>query len=205
YMTEKELRRYEDQCVNYQDAVILRLLYEGAGGKELSEIRNLKITEIDRENKRLFLMNSGSNSGRILPVGQRTLDLIEGAIAQKQYKKKNGQIAETQHNNIRDYTDLVSNDYVVRASITKTDNFHTPVDKFVIYRRIDSIGKYLGLEELTAKFIQRSGMVHHAHLLMKDGELSLNDLKDVAERFNIKSYHNLKGFLTTENVDKVYG
>jgi integrase len=205
YMTEKALRRYEQRCENYQDAVILRLLFEGAGGKELSEIRNLKITEVDEENKRLFLMNSGSNSGRILPVGQHTIDLINGAITQKTYKKKNGQMAETTHNNVRDYTDLVKNEYVIRASITKTDNLSSPVDKFVIYRRIDSISKSLGIDDLTAKFIQRSGMIHHAHLKMENGELSLSDLKDVAERFNIKSYHNLKGFLTTENVSKVYG
>ena len=32
YITEKQLRRYEDLCENYQDAVILRLLFIGVGG-----------------------------------------------------------------------------------------------------------------------------------------------------------------------------
>src|SRR5690606_10309512 len=53
YMSEKQLRRIEDMCNNYQDAVIIRLLFIGAGGKKLSEIRNLKISDIDFENKRL--------------------------------------------------------------------------------------------------------------------------------------------------------
>src|SRR5690606_32760586 len=87
YMSDKQLRRYEDQCENPQDAVILRLLFEGLSGKELSEICNLKKTDVDRENNRLFLMDAGSNSGRILPVEQRTIDLIDAAIAQRMYRK----------------------------------------------------------------------------------------------------------------------
>jgi integrase len=205
YMTEKQLRRYEEQCVNYQDAVIMRLLFEGVGGKQLSEIRSLKKSQVDVDNKRLFLMNEVNHSGRVLEVEQRTIDLIEGAIKQMEYRKSNGDMEPTPFNNVRDYTDLVDNEYVVRASITKTENFHSPVDKFVIYRRIETIAKSLGIEDLTAKFIQRSGMVHQASKLMKDGELSLDDLKLVADRFNMKSYHNLKGFLTANNVSKVYG
>lgn len=205
YMTERQLRRYEEQCVNYQDAVILRLIFEGVGGKQLSEIRNLKESQVDVENKRLFLMNEATHSGRILEVEQRTIDLIIGAIGQMEYRKSNGDMEQTPFNNVRDYTDLVDNEYVVRSSITKTDHFSTPVDKFVIYRRIETIAKSLGIEDLTAKFIQRSGMVHQAYKLMEDGELSLDDLKLVAERFNMKSYHNLKGFLTANNVSKVYG
>jgi hypothetical protein len=150
-------------------------------------------------------MNEVNHSGRVLEVEQRTIDLIEGAIKQMEYRKSNGDMEPTPFNNVRDYTDLVDNEYVVRASITKTENFHSPVDKFVIYRRIETIAKSLGIEDLTAKFIQRSGMVHQASKLMKDGELSLDDLKLVADRFNMKSYHNLKGFLTANNVSKVYG
>jgi hypothetical protein len=62
----------------------------------------------------------------------------------------------------------------------------------------------IGIPEFDAKLIQRSGMIHYGNKLMQDGKLSLDDMKMVADRFNIKSYHNLKGFLTVENILKTY-
>lgn len=212
YFTDKQLRRWEDQCENYQDSVILRLLFMGVGGKQMSEIRNIKKSDVDMKNKRLRLVNTlkADNQGtpikfteRWIDVDERTIDLIRGAIRQKTYAKGNGIIKQTEHNNIRPYTDLVNNEYVIRASITKTDYLAVPVDKFVIYRRIATIEESLGVS-LTAKFIQRSGMIYHANELIQDGVLSLDDMKIVADRFNMKSYHNLKGFLTVENILKTY-
>src|SRR5690606_35337891 len=92
YMTEKQLRRYEDQCENYQDAVILRMLFEGLNGKELSEIRKLKKEHVNSDSRILYLMNEVTHTGRVIEVEQRTIDLLEGAMKQRTYKKRNGQM-----------------------------------------------------------------------------------------------------------------
>jgi integrase len=210
YIPERKLRRYEDNCENYQDAVILRLLFMGVGGKKLSEIRNLKVADVNFRKREIKLTNTLKEDAngnpvkfteRYLKVDDRTLDLIEGAIGQETYVKRNGQMVE--RDNVRPFTDLVANDYVVRASITKTEHFNAPVDKFVIYRRIAVLSETLGVD-LTAKFIQRSGMMFHGKELIQDGKLSLDDLKIIADRFNMKSHHNLKGFLTVENILATY-
>uniref|UniRef100_A0AB39C7E2 Integrase n=1 Tax=Bacillus phage KoopaTroopa TaxID=3234046 RepID=A0AB39C7E2_9CAUD len=217
YMTEKQLTRYEDRCVNAQDSVILRLSFIGVGGKQMSEIRNLKKSDIDWANHRIRLVNTlkEDDNGfplkyteRYLEVDERTLDLIEEAIAQKTYEKKNGQMVE--QDNIRKYTDLIDNEYVIRASITNVKDdakINAPADKFVIYRRLDVIQETLSIKTLTAKYVQRSGMVYYANELlknMKDEELTLDELKVVADRFNMKSYHNLKGFLTLDTIRQTY-
>ncbi|WP_046173351.1 site-specific integrase [Domibacillus indicus] len=213
YITEKTLRYYEDGCVNYQDAVILRLLFTGVAGKEMSEIKNLKKQDIDGENNRLRLINTlqADQNGnpvkyteRYLSVDDRTIDLIKGALQDRIYHKRNGEINQTANNNIRPYTDLVNSDYVIRSSITNTERLNSQVDKFLIYRRVEIIREYFGIENLTAKIIQRSGMIHQAEKLIEDNQLTLHDLKIVADRFNVKSYHNLKGLLTIENIRKVY-
>ena len=213
YMAESRLRRVEDRCENYQDAVIFRLLFMGVGGKQLSEIRNLKKKDINFEDKKLKLTNTlkadefgnpEKFTERYVDIDDRTIYLLEGAMNQKKYLKKNGDIAETETNNIRPFTDLVENEYVIRASITKTDNFNFPVDIFVIYRRIQMIAEFMGLEELNAKFIQRSGMIYYANTLVDQEDISLFDLKMIADRFNMKSYHNLKGYITMENIRKSY-
>ncbi|MER2007462.1 MAG: hypothetical protein ABS939_08410 [Psychrobacillus sp.] len=213
YFTEKQIRRWESRMENYQDAVIVRLLFLGVGGKQMSEIRNLKKGDVDRKNKRIRLVNTlKADKATGLPVkfterwidvdDEYTFDLIEGAMEQLTYTKKNGNMKQNPH--VRPYTDLVRNDYIVRSSITKTENFNYPVDKFVIYRRIQMLSEILGIEDFTAKLIQRSGMIYLGDKLMQDGSLSLDDMKMVADRFNIKSYHNLKGFLTVENILKTY-
>src|SRR5690606_16715236 len=46
YISEKQLKRYEDLCNNYQDAVIMRLLFIGVGGKQMSEIRIIKDDDV---------------------------------------------------------------------------------------------------------------------------------------------------------------
>lgn len=214
YLTDKQLKRWENRMENYQDAVIVRLLFLGVGGKQMSEIRNLKKEDIDRKNKKIRLVNTlkADENGLPLKFGVRwleiddehTFDLIEGAINQKTYLKRNGEVAEGNENRSIGALELVANDYVVRASMTKTENFDYPVDKFVVYRRIHMLQEVFGIEDFTAKHIQRSGMIYYGKALMQDGKLSLDDMKMVAERFNVKSYHNLKGFLTVENILKTY-
>lgn len=213
YLTEKQLRRYEDLCANYQDAVILRLLFVGVGGREFSEISNLKIDDVNFEDNTLHLVNSlkvddrgfpTKFTERIIKVDDRTMYLIKGAIEQKTYIKRNGFMSR-EAENVREFTDLVENDYVVRASVTKNEHIYSPVDKHVIYRRLSTLEKTLGIEGLTSKLIQRSGMIYYANQLIGDAnEITLEDLKIVADRFNLKSYFNLKSFLTIENIRKTY-
>ncbi len=212
YFTYKQLVRYEDDCVNYQDSVLIRMLFLGIGGKQLSEIRNLRKQDINWEAQTLLLRETlkAEKDGTPIKYSERTLHveddqlfkLLKGAIEKDIYYKKNGDMEF--YENIRPYNDLAKSDYVIRPSITKTDSAYRPVDKFVIYRRLDSVKKSLEIEQLTAKFIQRSGMIYFAKQLIGDGELTLDDLKIVAERFKIKSYHNLKGFLTMENILRTY-
>lgn len=216
YFTEKQIRRWEERLENYQDAVILRLLYLGVSGRQLSEIRNLKIGDVDRENKRLKLTNTLKEDENGLPTkfteryldidvdDEHTFDLIEGAFKINTYMKRNGEVSEGGESRSIGNLELVRNDFIVRSSITKTDNYSYPVDKFVIYRRVAMISEVFGINDLTTKLIQRSGMIYYANKLIQEEELTLDDMKIIADRFNIKSYHNLKGFLTVENIKKTY-
>lgn len=88
----------------------------------------VKSEDIDRENKRLRLVNSleedehGSPlkfTERYIDVNYQALKLIDGAITSTAYEKSNGDMKTMA--NKRSYNDLVKNDYVVRASITQTE------------------------------------------------------------------------------------
>lgn len=205
YITIEDLVYYEDGLENEQDAVILRLLFIGVGGKGLSEIRNLKKTDLN--GNKLLLTNTLAEdkfgrpikfTTREIEIDDRTRNLIERASEQITYLKKNGTVEEG--TNIRPFTDLIDNEYVVRASHTKNNNSFAPIDKFVIYRRIEIMNEYFGVN-FTTKFIQRSGMIHIAKQILKENnDFDLNDVKLISNIFNFTSYHNLKGFLNIENL-----
>lgn len=202
YISDKELRRIEDRCVNAQDAVIFRLLFEGAGGKKYAELRNIKREDIDEENNTIRLIDEDEQE-RTIKFSDRAIDLALKACNQEVYYKKNGEPLEAE--NLRSYTDLVKSNYMLRASITKTDNYDR-VDHPTIYRRINLITELLGLNYLNAKNITKSGMIFMAKQLIEDeGELGSAQYKKIAERFNINNPYSLKNFLTYQTVESVYG
>lgn len=224
YFSYDRLMYYEEACKNAQDAVILRLIFNGIIGKNLSEIRNLKFKEhVDKKRNMIYRINSLVEDKKTgLPIDtlegweddidDYTIDLIEDAYNEKIYFKKNGNMEKSTGNSrgiVRDYTDLLDGDYVIRASNTTKDAALTesnqPVNRHVVYRRIKMLAEYLNLVDiLDAKYIQRSGMIYYASKLIVDEELSVNSLKKVAKRFGMQSHHNLKGFLTVENIRKIY-
>lgn len=202
YFTDKDLKRYEEKCLNYQDSSLIRLLFIGVGGKHLSEIRNLRKDDVDLQNKRLRLINSlkEDKSGnpvkfteRLINVDDRTLELINGAIEEKIYK-----------NGFKENNELIDNCFVIRASKTDVVNAKNAVDKSVINRRIRKIAEVCGLKELDEKLIKDSGIIYTAYQDMIDEEISSNDLKIIASKFNINNYQDLKGIVTLENIRVTY-
>lgn len=202
FFSEKRLRNIEDQCINYQDCAIFRLLFEGVEGKKLSEIRNLKKKDIDYKNNQLVLTDEDGNQ-RVLEVSPRAIDMVQKASKETIYHKKNGEPIENER--IRPYTDLVDNEYVFRTSITKTDNFGT-VDVHLIYRRIAAIKELFEIPFFTSTNIQKSGMIYMAkELVKKDGELLRDHYLMIAERFRVNNWYSLKDYVNMDNIMKLYG
>lgn len=212
YFTESNLRMFEDSCTNYQDAVILRLLFTGVGGKRFAEISNLREEHVFWDRKELKLITPYSYdenenplkfTERTISVDDRTLDLIKGAMKEKIYYKRNGEMKD--HQNVRPYTDLIDNDYIVRPSHTKIETAVKSVSRYVIFRRIKMIADFLGMDELTAKYIQRSGVIYFVKELIGDAnEIAEEDLRIVADRFDMRSHHGLKGYVTMDSIKRTY-
>lgn len=207
FITDQELEEIEAHCINAQDAVIVRALFEGL---TTSELLNLKKTDVDYENGILKLKDDKKGE-RTLKVSEQCLKLIRQASEEIQYYKNNGQISEGTR---REWTELVDNEYVLRSSITRTKKIGR-ADEFLIYRRLDTIKKTLGFPYLTSKNISNSGKLKMARdLYLKEGALGREQLIKIAERFNVskviingyESYNLtiLKDFITLENLKMYY-
>ncbi|KMZ41856.1 hypothetical protein AC624_12570 [Bacillus sp. FJAT-27238] len=89
FITKQEIDAIIDQCNNAQDSVILSLLFEGAGGREVSELRILKREQVNDEKRTVILINDNEETREIL-ISEQCMKLIDGAIKQKDYLKGNG-------------------------------------------------------------------------------------------------------------------
>jgi integrase len=207
YFSYDEIRQIERFCENAQDAVLIRLLFESVNGKESSEIRNLKDDDgmIDRENRTLHLVDD-DGSKRSIQVSEVCMVLIERALNETTYLKSNGMMEERE--NVRPYTDLMKNNYVVRNSITRSDNYNGPVNQYVVYRRISAIGELFTIPYFTSKNILRSGIIYMGYQILKnkkEKELTKEDYMKIAERYKIGSWYSIREYCNVEMIESLYG
>lgn len=202
-ISESEMMQVEDFCYNAQDAVIFRLIFEGVQGKECRELSNLKWSDVDRDTNILTLFD-GDNK-RELHVSNRCIRMIEEAFKQTQYLKRNGDMDDP-NGNLRDYTDLVQNNYILRSSVTRTHAFAEGVNKHTIYRRISGIKEAFGFPHLTVKNIARSGMLKMGKDLLEEyGELNKDLYERIAKKFGVNNYWYVSEFVNEDTIKEVYG
>lgn len=208
YFTDARINEIIKGCENYQDKVIIKLLMEGVGGEGHAEILNLRKNDINAEENTLHLTDDDGNS-RTLQVSPECVDLCLRALNETEYRKRNGQ---TSPDIKSDTTNLISNDYVLKSSITNTENTGR-ADKHLIYRRISVISKVMEEPNLDPKSISYSGMIAMARdLLIQEGELGKEQLNKIAERFKLPksksgeySLHRYKDeFLNVEKIKEIY-
>jgi len=206
-----EIDKIVDGCVNAQDAVIIQLIFEGAfGTKDFDELLNLTKDSIISE--RGLLLKDGS-SERVLNVSEKCINLVQKALQETRYYKKNGNPKETLKS--KPDAELIQNDYVLRNVKTRTKH-NEKADSFLIRRRLDTIREFFDLKIFTAYTIRNSGMLWMAKQLYdKYGQLGKNQYEEICERFNIKkvhskgyqvyNYHRYKeDFLNVETIKEIY-
>jgi integrase len=204
YFSFDEIDMAENFCENAQDAVVILLLFEGVQGRENAELRNLKAEDVDFEQNTLTLTDEKEQK-RTINVSARCMHLIEEALSESTYYKRNGMMDDAP-STVRTFTDLVDNDFVIRSSITKTDSINQPVDKFVIYRRVSLLGELLTIPNFNAKNISRSGMIYMGcRLLQERGKLDKVAYDKIAERFKINTMPALREIVNEETISKLYG
>lgn len=202
YFSDRDIYKLEEKCANYQDMVIIRLLFEGVQGKSLSEIRNLKKHDVDYSTGRTTLIDE-DNSKRIVYLSERAINLIQKSNDLNIYYKKNGEMLSTVSGST---TNLVDNNYVIRTSITRTDLVDRPVDKMVIYRRIKTLAESLkGFEHLSANNIVRSGIIYEAKEALANGnKLDKDTYIRICSKYNISNWYPIKQYCNEETINKVY-
>lgn len=182
YFTKDQIYQILNQCNNYQDAVIISLLFEGAGGKEVIELRNLKIGDVNQESNEVILYNEKKES-RIIEVSEHCMRLILGAYNQTEYYKIRGEVDSD--NSRFGGSDLIETGYIIKPVKTRNTVFDA-VSAHLIYQRLIGLSKYFDVPNLSkVKSIQLSGMIWMAKKLFeRDGELGKEQYLEICKKFN---------------------
>jgi len=190
YVSASELMEIEDYCINAQDAVIYRLLFEGVYGKGCSELINLTRSDVDFDNKILTLRDG--DSVRKLNVSLRCIELIKDALNEEVYMKKNGE--SDVKDNQREYFVLSESDYVIRP--IKSRNVSQNINNMIVTRRVKLINELFGYPKLTPKNIQRSGMIHmFKEMGANPDEITELHYQKIANRFGLQVTYAFKDLI----------
>lgn len=184
---ETELDFIGSFCVNAQDAVIFRLLYEGVKGTKYEEIVNLRVEDCDFENNKLTLTRDNGDT-RIIEVSEKTMDSIKEAIEQKEYYLENGN--RILKDGSFDTRTIEFSHYVVKPAVkTGRRNKNTDKEKIAaigINNRVSKITEMLDKPFLNPSTIFYSGMLHKLRDIKEQKDLTKEDYINMCLKYGMK-------------------
>lgn len=217
YISLQENRELQSLLANDQDKSFIELLGLGVRGRTekgntLEEMVNLRVKDIDFEQKVLNLTN---NDGEIRPltVDDYTLELLKRTINQNFYLNNNGFKTKANENGVYEQTDkgLIINptEYVFRVP---GKNKHSKADYQLIASRIQRIQGWLQKPYLTISNLYFSALVSYAKKLKEEkiargekGNLAKKDYIRINERFNFGENGEKYIFKTKELISSFLG
>lgn len=185
YISKSEVRELQKQLINPQDRLILELLTWGIRGRtEIGntheELINLKVNDIDYQNKAITLTNNDGEI-RLVYIDDYTLDLIKQVIAQQDYVCSNGKISAKSKSRSSRILPVNKTQYVFR---TPGKNRFGRVDHQLFDRKVQLMRKWLEKPYLSIGNLYDSAMIDEAKRIKEEkGELTRDDYIRINEKF----------------------
>lgn len=175
YIDRKTLDDIIEFCANAQDAVIIKLRYEGL---TVEEMINLRID--DCKTNPITLRDNDGNITREFLAEDSTMELIEEAIEQPDYLKGNGEPKPTTKSPTMK---LKKTDYVLRLS---SRSVYEKIDRQVIAQRMRRIFELYDRPFLNVTNVWISGQIEMGKAILKETgkeELTTQDYITINKRY----------------------
>ena len=152
--------------LNASDDFLLRMLWEGFGGKEFSEIRFLKKSDL-LDGYKVNLRDENENIVGQKRVSKRLYSAMEDASTETIYEKLRNENARMMANE----QDMINSEYVFR--MVRTGRAELPYfSNDAMYSRYNRVAKFLDLKSSKISELNVSGTVYLGLLLKKRHALS---------------------------------
>jgi hypothetical protein len=204
YVSREEMYDICDKFVNAIDRATAILPFEGIKGEELSEMINLKYSDINFNTGETILTDLHGNTRQIIITNKRTFDILKEAQSQDVYLKKNGNAIGKTTTSV-----IIDSPYVIKKTINlNPDNLKGTEysedekvtagyleAKFTRFfkDKYNSRGQvineaFINLPFLNINNIFKSGFFEFCHNLeIEKGVLSTNDYLSICQRYGIKT------------------
>lgn len=181
FISYEKLREYQNQLYNPQDQLLLQLPFVGIKGRELSEIINLRWSDVDT-NKNLVYVGENKEQKRVVEVDEFTIQLIYDVYNEEFYYENNGM--ETNNSKIQKIRKTKVNkfeDYILR---TPGKNKFKLMSLYLLRIRMNKIKDFVGNEQINFSSLYYSGMINSAkEIYNENGELTKEDYIDICNQF----------------------
>lgn len=162
-----------------QTELIIRLTMLGVAGNKLSELRNLKIQDVDFVENRIRLIND-DESVRLIYVDDYILNLIKRAHTALSYISLEGTVYDKEPSN-----------YVIKPVIKRRraseEVINSPISQIKIIAMCKEVGIYIGEPHFTMKTIRNSAMLNIYYKALKEKNGDNFDLDYPGEMENLKN------------------
>nr|WP_144509904.1 phage integrase family protein [Bacillus sp. FJAT-22090] len=183
YFTREQILDMCNELINYPDKAILLALFEGISGEGYSELLNLRINDIKNLDGRYFAALKDKNDNqRTIEISEELAHYFDKANSATEYYNKNGLSDSVRSSR----GTLVESSYIFKKSSRgKHKEKDEQLDLFFINRKFVMFKEIFGTKHLRPKEVINSGIMHMANeIFMRDGELGLDQLKEIADRFD---------------------
>lgn len=175
---------YFKECVeklkNDIDKFILICLYYGARDDEFVSMRNLKITDLDEENKTIQLI------GRRLCVDDYFIEHMKKAAEAEFYVQDEGVQSKNAGQTI-----YIKNDYVIRSTAAKADEYDdNPVKVSYIAKRVSMARLCFGDNSFQIRNISKNGLINFIKKQFQKDNVTLKDAFFKKGSNNVYLYEN---------------
>lgn len=197
----------EDKLLyNSQDKSLLFMMWHGILGERFSQLREIKFSDIDFENKTVYVRERDYH----VPVDDKCIEYLEKTRSEDTYYQYNSSTGEFSEKL------LLESPYVFRNVKSPRGLPNEPLKINVFYSRIQTLKELLNLEFLSPQSLRQSGMIHEAYKqYQKDGEIGYEQLAKVGDKYqysmitnNNHTYYNtflMREFLSSDNLLDLYG
>jgi integrase len=182
YSFSEFLELIEDpNLLNNQDKALLFVLLEGISGEQFSQIRDLKESDIDFENKTVYIKERDYT----MQVSDECIKYLEKACNEKTYYNFN---SKTNEFNERE---LLPSPFVFKTTKSPRSSEGQPVGMSMLYTRMHTIKDLLQAEVLTPNSIKQSGVLWYClQEFQKDGVLGYEQFAKVGEKYDLSKISN---------------
>ncbi|TCI26680.1 hypothetical protein EVJ32_04715 [Exiguobacterium sp. SH5S4] len=217
YVSEAELQLLEDSCMNPQDAFIFRAIFEGVLGAEMTELRNLKMSDIDIHQNLVSINIADYNKNRTIRVTERFIDMAVKAYEQKVYILNNGEDVSENFMRANTEYELEDSGYIMKKSHIGRMIKDAPITTPTLYKRFNNIKAFQSFETIDKYYLKfnniyKSGAIWYGARYIEEKQIAIKKLtddhmKEVAR--HVKNVYqdlpvDIKKIVNVENIEELY-